>query len=232
VLILLTCLREDYAEGVRLSELAKRHATNTMGFQLLYWALAALACGLGRSADVRAAIQNVLQLAVPRVNPGPTIWIVPCVAYMLAATDPEQALELLAWVCVYPHPALHWVRDWPLVDRLQTQLRDVMAQDEYHRHWENGTTLTIDAITTDLHQAFRTAVDGDAEAARQPLLTAREREILGLIAAGMTNPQIAVQLVIGAGTVKTHTLNIYRKLEVATRTQAIVRAQALGLLRP
>jgi len=37
--------------------------------------------------------------------------------------------------------------------------------------------------------------------------------------------------VIGAGTVKTHTLTIYRKLEVANRTQAIVRAQELGLLR-
>jgi ATP/maltotriose-dependent transcriptional regulator MalT len=42
---------------------------------------------------------------------------------------------------------------------------------------------------------------------------------------------IAAQLVIGAGAVKTHTLNIYRKLEVANRTQAIVRAQELGLLR-
>ena len=47
----------------------------------------------------------------------------------------------------------------------------------------------------------------------------------------MTNPQIAAQLVISAGTVKTHTLTIYRKLEVANRTQAIVRAQELGLLR-
>jgi LuxR family maltose regulon positive regulatory protein len=50
------------------------------------------------------------------------------------------------------------------------------------------------------------------------------------MAAGMTNPQIAAQLVIGTGTVKTHTLNIYRKLEVANRTQAIVRARGLGLL--
>ena len=62
-------------------------------------------------------------------------------------------------------------------------------------------------------------------------LTAREREILSLMAVGMTNPQIAAQLVIAAGTVKTHTLNIYRKLEVANRTQAVVCAQELGLLR-
>jgi len=46
----------------------------------------------------------------------------------------------------------------------------------------------------------------------------------------MTNPQIAARLVIGAGTVKTHTLNIYRKLEVANRTQAILCAQELGLV--
>jgi DNA-binding CsgD family transcriptional regulator len=62
-------------------------------------------------------------------------------------------------------------------------------------------------------------------------LTAREREILGLMAAGMTNPQIAGQLMIATGTVKTHTLNIYRKLEVANRTQAVVCAHQLGLLR-
>ena len=66
----------------------------------------------------------------------------------------------------------------------------------------------------------------------QRLLTARESEILRLIAAGMTNPQIAATLVIGTGTVKTHTLNIYRKLEVTNRTQAIIRAQELGVLRP
>ena len=46
----------------------------------------------------------------------------------------------------------------------------------------------------------------------------------------LTNPQIAAQLVISTGTVKTHALTIYRKLEVANRTQAILRAQELGLL--
>jgi ATP/maltotriose-dependent transcriptional regulator MalT len=105
-----------------------------------------------------------------------------------------------------------------------------MDSDSYQMHWETGKALTIDTITTYLHHAFRAASEAGAEAAHQQLLTARERDILRLLAAGMTNPQIAARLVIGAGTVKTHTLNIYRKLEVANRTQAIVRAQEWGLL--
>src|SRR5436190_21171640 len=105
-----------------------------------------------------------------------------------------------------------------------------MDRDSYQMHWEMGKALTFETITRYLHLSFRAAPDAGAEAARQQLLTARENEILGLLAAGMTNPQIAAQLIIGAGTVKTHTLNIYRKLEVANRTQAIVRAQEWGLL--
>src|SRR5215217_5465419 len=94
------------------------------------------------------------------------------------------------------------------------------------------TTRTTDSITTSTDHTFSAAAHAGAQAAHQQLLTALEQEILGLMAAGMTNPQIAVQLVIGAGTVKTHALYIYRKLEAANRTQAIVRAQALGILQP
>jgi ATP/maltotriose-dependent transcriptional regulator MalT len=230
VLMLLACLREDYAEAVRLAELAKRHSTNKMGFQLLYWALAAVACGVGSPTDVRRYSQNVLELSDPDVHAVTTIWIVPCMAYAFAATDPETAVELLAWVFASTDTALQWVRHWPLVERLQAQLQALMDRDSYQMHWETGKALTSDAITTYLHHEFSAAPEAVAEAAQQQILTAREREILGLMAAGMTNPQIAAQLVIGTGTVKTHALTIYRKLGVANRTQAILRAQELGLL--
>jgi NarL family two-component system response regulator LiaR len=52
-------------------------------------------------------------------------------------------------------------------------------------------------------------------------LTAREREVLALMAEGMTNPEIAQALVVGLSTVKTHVSNILSKLEVATRTEAV-----------
>jgi predicted ATPase/DNA-binding CsgD family transcriptional regulator len=230
LLILLACLREDYAAAVQLNKLGERHIINKMGSQLLYWALAALSCGLGEPTQVRVYVQKLLQVSDPEENSVTTIWIVPSVAYMLAERDPEKAVELLAWAFAYADLALNWARQWPLFDRLQTQLQDAMDHDSYLIHWNKGKALTLDTIKTYLRLELRPSPAAATEIVHQQVLTAREHEILGLMAAGKTNPQIAAQLIIGAGTVKTHTLNIYRKLEVANRTQAIIRAQELGLL--
>jgi LuxR family maltose regulon positive regulatory protein len=64
----------------------------------------------------------------------------------------------------------------------------------------------------------------------RPDLSEREREILALVAAGLSNQEIADRLVISITTVKTHVGNIFNKLGVTSRTQALVRAEALGLL--
>lgn len=61
-------------------------------------------------------------------------------------------------------------------------------------------------------------------------LTARELEVLRLIAEGDSNQAIAEKLVITVSAVKKHTGNIYGKLAVGSRTQAISRARQLGLL--
>jgi ATP/maltotriose-dependent transcriptional regulator MalT len=67
----------------------------------------------------------------------------------------------------------------------------------------------------------------------QPLidpLTKRELEVLHLIAAGLSNREIAERLVIGLSTVKKHINRMYSKLGVKRRTQAIIRARELNLL--
>ncbi len=61
-------------------------------------------------------------------------------------------------------------------------------------------------------------------------LTEREREVLRALAKGLSNREIAEQLVIGEGTVKTHVSNLMGKLEVRDRVQAVLKAQELGLI--
>jgi LuxR family maltose regulon positive regulatory protein len=61
-------------------------------------------------------------------------------------------------------------------------------------------------------------------------LSQRELEVLQLIAEGLSNREIAQELVLSVNTIKVHTYNIYGKLNVHSRTQAVARARALGLL--
>lgn len=63
-------------------------------------------------------------------------------------------------------------------------------------------------------------------------LTGREAEVLGLLAEGLSNQQIADRLSVSLSTVKTHVSNVYAKLGAERRTQALARARALGLLQP
>jgi LuxR family maltose regulon positive regulatory protein len=69
-----------------------------------------------------------------------------------------------------------------------------------------------------------------AETALPESLTPREREVLELIAAGLTNREVAEQLVVSPETVKKHSGNIYGKLGVSNRTEAVARARELGML--
>ncbi len=61
-------------------------------------------------------------------------------------------------------------------------------------------------------------------------LSGRELEVLGLIAEGRSNKEIASELVIAIGTVKRHTVNIFNKLDVRNRTEAVAKARELELL--
>jgi DNA-binding NarL/FixJ family response regulator len=63
-----------------------------------------------------------------------------------------------------------------------------------------------------------------------PSLSPRETEVLRLVAAGRSNPEIAATLFVSEATVKTHLLHVFEKLGVNDRTRAVTRAMELGLI--
>jgi LuxR family transcriptional regulator, maltose regulon positive regulatory protein len=91
--------------------------------------------------------------------------------------------------------------------------------------------ISINYLGRLLEASEQVSVPPSAEFQTSPeFLGERELEVLCLIAAGMSNRRIAEELVIGQGTVKTHINNIYRKLDVQSRTQALARARELNLI--
>src|SRR5258707_14507634 len=69
----------------------------------------------------------------------------------------------------------------------------------------------------------------DAEMKRLGI-TKREQEVLQLIAAGMSNKEIAEKLFVSTSTIKTHTSNLFLKLDASRRTQALQRAKELQII--
>jgi DNA-binding NarL/FixJ family response regulator len=83
---------------------------------------------------------------------------------------------------------------------------------------------------TVVHQMFGEVAPTDAEAVKEIGLSERELSILAALGEGMSNKQIAKEFWVAEQTVKFHLTNIYRKLGVSTRTEALHRAYQLGLL--
>ena len=92
----------------------------------------------------------------------------------------------------------------------------------------NGESLFSPEIAARLMQFFAN-LEPASRPELFPELTAREREILSLIAGGQTNAEIAEKLVISMKTVRNHVSNIFSKLQVADRAQAAIRAREAGL---
>jgi len=88
-----------------------------------------------------------------------------------------------------------------------------------------GDSLLSPVVAARLLREVRRSPSGDPLAS----LTPREREVLGLLARGLSNRQIAAELVVAEKTVKTHVSNILAKLSVADRTQAALLAVRSGL---
>jgi DNA-binding NarL/FixJ family response regulator len=96
-----------------------------------------------------------------------------------------------------------------------------------------GESLLSPSVTRRLIEEFvRTPDRTAAVPAELETLTDREREILVLIAHGLTNEEIAERLYLSMATVKTHVNHVFAKLRVRDRAQAVVLAYESGLVAP
>jgi DNA-binding NarL/FixJ family response regulator len=93
-----------------------------------------------------------------------------------------------------------------------------------------GNTLFGPAATRRLVERFAQPEPTPAPALAE--LTEREREILGLLARGLSNAELAHHLYVSEATVKTHVSAVLRKLGVRDRLQAVIAAYEGGLIRP
>ncbi len=96
-----------------------------------------------------------------------------------------------------------------------------------------GDALIAPAVTRAVIEEFvRRSPAPAAPAPALSALTDREREVLALLARGLSNHEIAEQLIVSSGTVKTHVAHILQKLSLRDRVQAVILAYELGVVTP
>lgn len=233
-LAFLVCvMEEDYARGAALARenyalsLEPFFGWNDAGAR---WGQAVAACGLG---DHESARRGYAHICWERLDdPGPATGILALEAAALAHDGaPEAAVELLSLAFHQPASVSGWLHCWPLLARLRADLLARLGEEVYQAAWERGGRRDVESTVRSLVGAPpETPPSPDSQPLLEPL-SERELEVLGLIAEGLSNREIAERLVLSVGTVKVHTRNIYGKLGVSSRTQAVAQADRLGLLQ-
>ena len=162
--------------------------------------------------------------------------LAPAAILAARAGEPERAAELLGLAYAAPRELIGWMERWSFLDEVQRQLSAELGAAAFKAAWEHGKASDIELVVRELLERLRPEEDKSipttAQAANQSLaepLTVRELEVLRLIAEGLPNAQIAHRLFIAIATVKAHAGNIYSKLGVQNRTQAVAQARKLNL---
>lgn len=218
------------------------------GFRLcqeigIQWGVAMSLCGLGQVAyekhdydQARWCFEQALHIAYDvRLIRFIQLASLGVGAVLRATHEWERARDFFAVALGYlDMKPYSWHRDYLTSTVTPEELDDVRA----HLRGKNPAallkTLLAGLDLPERVQLERPAARGTAAAAGTPSLidplTDREREILALVAGGQSNREVADRLFLSTGTVKWYLSQIYNKMGVSSRTQAVARARELHLL--
>lgn len=187
----------------------------------------------------RRHLLSALRYAYAVKATGALVWCLPpWAAWEARYGDPERATSLLALTQLQPTNLIAWLPVW--LDRypIQRLLEAKMGSEVFNAAYERGQGWLIEHVvasflTSMSEMSVDVAIPSHIQQANQQLvepLSDRELEVLNYIAKGLSNREIADELVVELSTVKKHLTHVYGKLGVNTRTQAILYAQQLQLV--
>jgi predicted ATPase/DNA-binding NarL/FixJ family response regulator/DNA-binding XRE family transcriptional regulator len=240
----------DYASAVRLTEQAIPLARETGDRVSAYTALYNLALVAQSRHDCAEAARLFREALILSIEMGDAGNMAYCLEGLATVAAIQGKVE---------HAARLWGAAEVLLERGEAAVyaytpdRTVYAQavaaarsqldaQRWNEAWAEGRAMRIEQVVADAmgtdstNTGSGTAVmkqgssEGVLVAATGEVLTRREVEVLGLIAQGLRNREIAERLVISEKTVQNHISNIFAKIGVADRSQAIVRALQDGLI--
>jgi LuxR family maltose regulon positive regulatory protein len=224
------CLKEGDLDAARerLHVLEEKSAA-TQHANLLLWQrslLPRLLCAEERYEEALTALDESIRHARAVHGNGDLIRLLVLQAVALDALgDRVSAYPALREALALGAPEGYIWRWLDAGPRIEPLLRDLRGHRDTPQMFHPYLDSLLDAFRT----VFRESTQPQPGELLDPL-TPRELEIMRLIAKGYSNPEIASELVVSVNTIKKHTSNIYGKLGVRSRTQAIARAQQLNLL--
>jgi len=184
-----------------------------------------------QSLDLAVKMNNQLLIAVAlAVSAGPLAML----------GQPQHAARLLgaSEAALEGMGALHQPVDRRETDRIIASVRAQLYEDTFQTAWAAGRSMTLEHAVAHAIES-RATLNQRADTSlfepppQQPLpdsLTERELEILRLLGSGLSTREVAQQLFLSVGTVRWYLKQIYSKLHVHSRTQALARARELRLL--
>jgi DNA-binding CsgD family transcriptional regulator/tetratricopeptide (TPR) repeat protein len=236
-------LEEDYHQAKQLFE-QSRWLYLDIGDR---GGLASSLSGLARTARLRDNLESAGNYLAEALNITSEMGFIPLTLELLVESGelllteniPEQGILLLTGVCFQPS-ASHEIQE--KAQQLLDSNRDRLQPDSFKAITRQGKGSNLDqllaAAKTDLAdfnmaQELASGAEPVIKSNDQLIfesLTDRELEVLGLMSEGLSNPEIAERLIIAVGTVKSYTNQIYSKLGVRNRVEAVTKARDLGLL--